>query len=108
MKTRYGASRAEYEAWLTAHGHPRYRSDQVWDALYQQRRPLETATNLPTALRDEIAREFPLALSVISERHGDRGTTRKFLFGTRDSAQVETVLMVSPNRATVCVSSQAG
>ena len=108
MSTRYGASKAEYEAWLQANGHPRYRADQVWDALYHQRRPLETATNLPAALRDEIAREFPLALTTIAERHGDRGTTRKFLFGTRDTAQIETVLMVSPSRATVCVSSQAG
>ena len=108
MSTRYGASRAEYETWLTEHGHPRYRAQQVWDALYTQRRPLETTTNLPAALRNEIAAAFPLSLSTITEQQGDRGMTRKMLYGTRDSAQIETVLMISPNRATVCVSSQAG
>ena len=108
MTTRYGASRAEYDAWLADHGHPRYRGQQVWDALYTQRRPLESATNLPAALRDEIAAAFPLTLSTIAEQQGDRGMTRKWLYATRDSAQIETVLMLSPSRATVCVSSQAG
>lgn len=108
MTTRYGASRQDYDAWLAEHGHPRYRGQQVWDALYAQRRPLETATNLPAALRGELCEAFPLVLTGIAEQRGDRGTTRKYLFGTRDSSQIETVLMISPNRATVCVSSQAG
>ena len=108
MTTRYGATRAEYEMWLQDHGHPRYRGEQVWGALYGQRRPLETVTNLPRGLRDEITRAFPLVLHSAIEQHGDRGMTRKVLFATRDAAQIETVLMISPGRATVCVSSQAG
>lgn len=105
---RYGSSRATVEEWLTAHGHPRYRAAQVWDALYAQRRPLESATNLPGALRDELAEAFPLSLRPIIEQRGDRDTTVKWLHGATDGTQVETVLMLSPNRATVCVSSQAG
>lgn len=108
MITRYGAARTDYATWLAARGHPGYRVGQVWDALYTQRRPLATATNLPAALRDELVRDFPLSLTPIVEQHGDRGTTRKFLFETHDGAQIETVLMLSPSRATVCVSSQAG
>ena len=41
-------------------------------------------------------------------RDGDRGTTTKWLWRAADGAQVETVLMRYTERATVCVSSQAG
>jgi 23S rRNA (adenine2503-C2)-methyltransferase len=108
MSSRYGATRAEYETWMEAHGHPRYRVQQVWDALYKQRRPLETVTNLPAALRDEVTAAFPTTLTTVVEQRGDHEQTRKWLFATGDGAEIETVLMLSPGRATVCVSSQAG
>ncbi len=108
MSSRYGASRTEYETWMAAHGHPRYRVQQVWDALYKQRRPLETATNLPATLRDELTAAFPTTLTTLVEQRGDHEQTRKWLFTTADGAEIETVLMLSPGRATVCVSSQAG
>ena len=38
----------------------------------------------------------------------DKGTTRKTLWKLFDGALVESVLMRYPDRATVCVSSQAG
>src|SRR5207237_7122599 len=70
--------------------------------------PLEEITTLPRALRDRLAAALPLALEVITEQTGDRGMTRKWLWTGRGGAQVETVLMRYPTRATVCVSSQAG
>ncbi len=106
--TRYAATRDEYERWIAAAGEPRYRVQQIWDALYTQRRPLEEATNLPTALRTAVAEAFPLALTPTLERRGDHDQTRKWLLTTADGQQIETVLMISPGRATVCVSSQAG
>src|SRR5262249_48650095 len=51
---------------------------------------------------------LPLALHPIVERSDARGTTTKWLWRTNDGAQVETVLMRYSDRATVCVSSQAG
>jgi 23S rRNA (adenine2503-C2)-methyltransferase len=108
MNTRYGANRSEYEAWLTASDVPRYRTDQVWHCLYGVRRPLEDATNLPTDLRTGLAEAFPTALRTVTELQGDRGTTTKWLFATGDERQIETVLMQSRGRATVCVSTQAG
>lgn len=106
--SRYGATRDDYAEFLAAVGEPRFRVQQIWDALYEQRRPLETATNLPAKLRTEIAEAFPLALRETLERRGDHDQTRKWLLTAPDGRQVETVLMISPNRATVCVSSQAG
>jgi 23S rRNA (adenine2503-C2)-methyltransferase len=108
VTTRYGADRAAYADWLAVHGHPRYRADQVWQALTSQRRPLEDATNLPVDLRAALAEAFPLALRPLVERRGDGGDTIKWLLATHDGLEIETVLMVSPDRATACVSSQAG
>jgi 23S rRNA (adenine2503-C2)-methyltransferase len=109
MTARYGATRAEVDALLGEWGEPRYRADQVWDALYRQRHPIENATTLPRALRERIRAALPLALTGLAESTAHDGMTTKWLWGcARDGAQIETVLMRYPERATVCVSSQAG
>ena len=53
-------------------------------------------------------RRPPLALEPVTEQTSNDGATSKWLWRTHDGAQVETVLMRSADRATVCVSSQAG
>jgi 23S rRNA (adenine2503-C2)-methyltransferase len=109
MSSRYGASRAEVDALLNEWGEPGYRAGQVWDALYRQRQPIENATAIPRALRERIAAALPLALSELTESTARDGMTTKWLWScVRDGAQIETVLMRYPERATVCVSSQAG
>jgi 23S rRNA (adenine2503-C2)-methyltransferase len=109
VTTRYGASRADVEALLGDWGEPRYRVDQVWDALYRQRIPLDAATALPRMLRERLAGALPLSLDVLVQQTARDDMTSKWLWScTRGGAQVETVLMRYPERATVCVSSQAG
>jgi 23S rRNA (adenine2503-C2)-methyltransferase len=107
--TRYGVSHGDVDALLAEWGEPRYRANQVWDALYRQQVPLEEATAVPRALRDRLAAALPLALDVVVEQTAHDGMTSKWLWScARDQAQIETVLMRYPERATVCVSSQAG
>jgi 23S rRNA (adenine2503-C2)-methyltransferase len=107
--TRYGAGREQIDTILTELGEPRYRATQLWHALYEQRVPLEHVTTLPRALRDRLADALPLALGEEIALTSSDGTTSKWLWRCLpDGAQVETVLMRSPTRATVCVSSQAG
>jgi len=109
MTSRYGATRSEVDEILTEWGEPRYRADQLWDALYRQQIPLDEATALPRALRDRLAGTLPLALASITEVTAHDEMTTKWLWScARDGAQIETVLMRYPERATVCVSSQAG
>lgn len=105
-ETRYGASHRGYEVALTAWHEPRYRVDQVWRWLYETRRPLEECTTLGRDLRRRLADSFPCQLAPRLEQSD--GDTSKWLFSTLDDVQVETVLMRSPTRATVCISSQAG
>jgi 23S rRNA (adenine2503-C2)-methyltransferase len=108
MTTRYGATRAEYEALLAQLGQPRYRAQQVFEGLFARRRPLESLTNVPRTLRAQLDESMPLAFEVETEQQADRGTTTKWLWRAGDGEQVETVLMEYTSRATVCVSSQAG
>ncbi len=107
--TRYGASHAEVEALLASWGEPAYRARQLWEGLYGQRSSLDDITTLPRALRERIGSALPLAFETVTEAVAHDAMTAKWLYASgRDGAQVETVLMRYPSRATVCVSSQAG
>ncbi len=89
-------------------GEPRYRLDQLWDGLYTHLAEPDEITVLPKALRARLADAIPPALTTVTESVADHGETVKWLWGLADGRQVETVLMLYPDRATVCVSSQAG
>jgi 23S rRNA (adenine2503-C2)-methyltransferase len=104
--TRYDVDREELAALLA--GEPRYRVEQVWRGLYEQLVTPEAMTSLPAALRTRLAAELPSALELVTERVSDRGDTVKLLWALDGDSRVETVLMLYPDRATVCVSSQAG
>jgi 23S rRNA (adenine2503-C2)-methyltransferase len=104
--TRYGATRDELAELLA--DQPRYRVDQVWDALWRRRVPLDDATELPATLRTRLGDALPLALSPVVEATSDDELTTKWLWATRTGAEVEAVLMRWASRASVCVSSQAG
>jgi 23S rRNA (adenine2503-C2)-methyltransferase len=108
VTSRYGTTRKELDALLADLREPRYRAQQVFEGIYEQRRPLEELTNVARELRSTLAERLPLAFTVDAEQTGDRGLTTKWLWRGRVGAQVETVLMRYRDRATVCVSSQAG
>ena len=89
-------------------GEPRYRVDQVWTGLYQHFLEPDGLTNVPKAVRERLASTAPTALTEVAARTSDRGDTVKYLWSLHDGAPIETVLMLYPDRVTVCVSSQAG
>lgn len=91
-------------------GEPAFRVKQVAHHYFGRlERDPATMTDLPAASRDRIVEALlPQLLTPIRELEADRGTTRKKLWRLFDGALVESVLMRYPERATVCVSSQAG
>ena len=105
-RSRYDHNRDDLAELLD--GEPRYRQDQVWQGLYDHGTDPEDWTNLPKALRARVAEAMPPALDLAAESVSDAGDTVKWLWTLHDGRQVETVLMRYPDRATVCVSSQAG
>ena len=110
LATIYDLSRANLEAWCVERGQPAYRARQLWQWLYRRRvSSYEAMTNLPGALRVQLAAEMPMSpLDPIRELWTDDGETLKVLYRARDGQLIETVLMFYPDRATVCVSCQVG
>jgi 23S rRNA (adenine2503-C2)-methyltransferase len=65
-------------------------------------------TDLPVDARETLAALFPPLFEPATVLECDGGTTRKTLLRAADGALVESVLMGYSDRATVCISSQAG
>ena len=106
----YDLSFDQLHARLTEWGQPVFRARQIWDWLYVRLADrYDAMTNLPKALRDRLAAEWPLGrLTPKIDLLSTDGWTRKILFALPEGAQIETVLMDYETRETVCVSTQAG
>jgi len=104
--TRYDRAKTEVSELIGEE--PAYRLDQIWEGLYRDCAEPEDWTTLPRSLRDRLATELPRALSEVTRSVSDDGQTIKYLWRLGDGNRIETVLMLYPDRATVCVSSQAG
>jgi 23S rRNA (adenine2503-C2)-methyltransferase len=94
---------------LADRGEPPFRSRQVWTWAARGAGGYGEMTNLPTALRDALARELPFSsLALTEESHSSDGTI-KALFHTADGRPLEAVLMrYRDRRRSICVSSQSG
>ena len=103
----YDATHEQFDQFLA--DEPRYRREQVWTSLYEQFLLPDSMTTLPKALRAKIQERFPVALELVTKTSADSGDTVKFLWKlTSGGNLIETVLMFYSDRATVCVSTQAG
>ena len=111
-----GAALESVLAWMRSRGEPAYRARQVADALWRQHASsVDELRTLPAALRADLAAAWRVDTLVESSvRPADRGLTEKALHRLDDGRLVESVLMRYPwrpgrrERATVCISSQAG
>ncbi|MFT4041511.1 MAG: 23S rRNA (adenine(2503)-C(2))-methyltransferase RlmN [Thermomicrobiales bacterium] len=106
----YDLSLTELETRIAELGHPAYRARQIWNWAYRQlARDYAAMRNIPATLRDELAAQLPLTtLEPVRTVTADDGETIKTLYRTQDGELLETVLMLYPDRATVCVSCQVG
>lgn len=101
---------AERRAAVSALGRPAFRAKQL-STHYFGRLTTDPAqmTDLPAADREPLAEAFlPSLLTTVRSVACDDDSTRKWLWRTFDGSLVESVLMRYPDRATVCISSQAG
>jgi 23S rRNA (adenine2503-C2)-methyltransferase len=107
----------ELQEMLRGLGEPSYRVGQIADWLYKRRvESFENMTDLPHALRAQLAKLFTFDRLEIVRVLGSRDTTRKFLFRLADGNLIESVLIpASPalygeksDRRTICMSTQVG
>ncbi|HEU5101025.1 MAG TPA: 23S rRNA (adenine(2503)-C2)-methyltransferase [Roseiflexaceae bacterium] len=106
----YDFTLPDLEALLREWGQPAYRARQIYRQLYLNLVTEPAAmTDLPQSLRDRLAAETRIGtLQMIRLQTADDGLTRKALFQLPGGEVVESVLMVYPDRATACISTQAG
>jgi len=103
------AARAALAAWVADRGLPAYRVNQMVRRLWQA--PVAAwseATELPVALRQELSTAFPLGRLPLDVEQQSADGTRKYLWRLADGEAVESVLIPSGTRRTLCISSQAG
>jgi 23S rRNA (adenine2503-C2)-methyltransferase len=95
---------------VTELGLPAFRADQLSRHYFARLEADPSAmTDLPAAARETLTPSlFPTLLTPVSAVDCDGGTTRKTLWRAADGVLAESVLMGYPDRATVCISSQAG
>ncbi len=103
-------------------GQPSFRAAQVWEWTARGVASYEEMTNLPVALRAQLAERVPLSSLTVEREALASDGTEKALFHTGDGRPLEAVLMryrggskhsasmpnPSPGRRSVCLSSQSG
>ena len=96
-------------SWSQIRRLPGYRPAQIVHRLWQV--PVadwSEATELPRALRSELGSEFPLPRLTADVIQQSADGTRKYLWRLDDGEAIESVLIPSGSRRTLCISSQAG
>lgn len=110
-------NRDELAERLKAMGQPAYRAAQILGWRFRKRvTSWDAMTDLPAALRAELAQRFLLSSLEPMRQLGSTDTTQKLLFRLRDGQLIESVLIpASPalygersDRLTLCVSTQVG
>ena len=90
-------------------GQPSYRADQVERWIYEHLAPgFEAMTNLPQEEREALAAAFRLDEPVAERTAVSEDRTVKHLWRLADDHVVESVLIPTETRLTLCISSQAG
>jgi 23S rRNA (adenine2503-C2)-methyltransferase len=103
------AAHERLRRWAGDRGLPAYRVGQIHRHLWVQ--PVASwndATELPVALRQQLESEFPLPRLEADVVQVSADGTKKFLWRLHDGEAVESVLIPSGSRRTLCISSQAG
>ena len=88
---------------------PAFRAKQIWHGLQEQLfRTWDEFTTLPTDLRHALTEQFTIEVLTVAEINETPDGVRKFLSRCRDGELIESVLIPTEDRWTLCISSQAG
>jgi 23S rRNA (adenine2503-C2)-methyltransferase len=100
---------AALEALVASMREKPFRARQLFRWLhYRGAASLDEMTDLPRAMREELARRTALLTLTLAEEQRSRDGTVKWKWRTWDGQFVESVYMPEEDRKTLCVSSQVG
>jgi len=99
----------ELTAYMKLLGEASFRASQIFEWIYQKQvQDFDRMTNLSTALQARLKKEFTFSNQAVLQKQVSFDGTTKVLFELYDGEKVETVLIPTSTRATVCISTQAG
>lgn len=100
----------DLKIWLEGEGEKPFHAKQIFEWVYEKTTlDWEAMTNLSEALRKKLKKAFRLpTLQLVKVQDSNDQETYKFLWKMIDGQLVESVLICSGTRRTVCVSSQVG
>jgi 23S rRNA (adenine2503-C2)-methyltransferase len=99
----------EVEEYLESIGEKPFRARQIFQWIYHKGvQSFDEMRNLSKELRKKLEEDFHFAPQVVAQKQVSSDGTTKFLFDLADHEKIETVLIPTSTRTTVCVSSQAG
>lgn len=104
---------AELQVILERLGEPSYRAKQLFKWLYfkglrRRVNSFDGFSDLPLGLRHKLTGKFSLEIPAIAECRTSADGTSKFLFCLEDGNYIESVLIPSDKRLTICISTQVG
>lgn len=97
-------------AWLAQRGLPGYRAGQIRRWVFEKRAAeFDEMTDLPLALRGELAEAFEVLGSTVAARQQSDDGTEKLLLAMGDGQRIECVLLRDDRgHHTACLSTQVG
>ena len=100
----------EQSAWWKEHfPGPDFRYKQVRDWVFKKHvLDAQHMNNLPQDLRAELGRRSAAVLAPVERQVSSAGEADKFVFKCHDDSRLESVLLRSDKRRTVCLSTQVG
>ncbi|MFI3317057.1 MAG: 23S rRNA (adenine(2503)-C(2))-methyltransferase RlmN [Rikenellaceae bacterium] len=105
----YGKTIAELEAICAENSLPKFTAKQVANWLYTKRvTSIEQMSNLSIKARGALAENYCVGLYPPLKASQAKDGTKKYLFATHQGCYIEAAYIPSADRATLCVSSQAG
>ena len=97
------------EDFIESQGHPRFHARQIYRWVWQRGVSDPTAmTDLPRALRADLARVTTLTTPRIVESAESEDGTRKFVLSLADGRRLESVFIPDTPAQTFCISTQVG
>ncbi|HNW56365.1 MAG TPA: 23S rRNA (adenine(2503)-C(2))-methyltransferase RlmN [Bacteroidales bacterium] len=105
----YGKTLNELIAVTKRVGLPGYAARQIADWLYKKEiSSIEEMTNLSKKTRDLLSADYEIGLSAPVNVSESSDGTKKYLYKVLNDKYIETAYIPDKDRATICVSSQAG
>ena len=109
LKSLYGLTLSQLQQLCQELGLPRYAAKQIAGWLYRRgATDIEQMSDLSKANRARLAQHYTVGLSAPVKVSTSTDGTKKYLYRSEQGAAIESAYIPDGERATLCVSSQAG